>query len=378
MSNNYKILYPIIDGQVTGGNIVCLYLIEEALNRGWEVIVNSPTDGPFCDIIRAKGVRIYHLDTSRSFYWNIAVKMAKLIKSQKISLIHSHTPFAGSILTCIAGKMAGIPVINHAHVRDSLSHNPVVRTYQRLMNWWISRTCCDAIISVSEEVKKEAIAELCDNNKFHVVYNGTPLNTLENIQVDSVRKELNIPDKVSVVVHVGRLCETKGQHLLIHAASHLCKQGSEIIYLIIGEDLAQNGTYRQYLKDMTKEFKVDDCVWFLGQRSDIPQLLAVADLLVLPSSAEGFPLVILEAMAAGKPVVATNVGGVSEIVRHQETGLLIPAEDISSLAEAIFEMVQNPESAREMGRKGLKVVTENFSVEKMRNEIFDIYDRILS
>ncbi|NJR15062.1 MAG: glycosyltransferase [Calothrix sp. CSU_2_0] len=155
MSNNYKILYPIIDGQVTGGNIVCLYLIEEALNRGWEVIVNSPTDGPFCDIIRAKGVRIYHLDTSRSFYWNIAVKMAELIKSQKISLIHSHTPFAGSIITCIAGKMAGIPVINHAHVRDSLSNNSFVRTYQRLMNWWTSRTCCNVIISVSEEVKKK-------------------------------------------------------------------------------------------------------------------------------------------------------------------------------------------------------------------------------
>jgi glycosyltransferase involved in cell wall biosynthesis len=381
MNSNFKILYPIIDGQVTGGNIICLYLIEEAINRGWTVIVNSPNDGPFCDILRAKGVSIYNLDTSHSYYWNVAVEMANLIKKQDISLIHSHTPFAGSILTCIAGKIAGVPVINHAHVCNYINNNFVIRLYQKLMSWCISKTCCDAIISVSNQVKKEAILEGCDRKKIHVVYNGTPLKSLNNIQSvsvqESIRKQLDIPNNVPVVVHVGRLCETKGQHLLIKAASHLRQHGLEIIYLIVGEDLVQNGKYFQYLKELTKEFKVSDLVWFLGQRSDIFQLLVTADLLVLPSSAEGLPLVILEAMAAGKPVVATNVGGVAEIVEHQKTGLLISVGDVSGLAEAILWMVQNPESARKMGDKGLEIVQENFSVEKMQREIFNVYNRIL-
>lgn len=382
MNSSLKILYPIIDGQVTGGNIVCLYLIEKILNLGGEVIVNSPSDGPFCDILRAKGVNIYYFNTSRSYHWNVALKISKIIKRQNISLIHSHTPFAGSMLTCIAGKIAGIPVINHAHVSDSLSHNLIIRNYQKLMNWWMSRNYCNVIISVSEMVKKEAIAQGSDSSKFQVIYNGTPLNALESFNIkgvrEDIRRQLNIYKDIPIAIHVGRLCETKGQHLLIKAASHLRQSGIEIIYLIVGEDLVEDGEYRQYLKALATELEVDDLVLFLGQRSDIPQLLATADFLVLPSTAEGLPLVILEAMAAGRPVIATKIGGVPEIVEHQKTGLLVPIENITDLAEAILWMVQHPESAHKMGLEGLEVVRKDFSVEKMQQEILSIYDRLLA
>ncbi|MEA5593446.1 glycosyltransferase family 4 protein [Rivularia sp. UHCC 0363] len=374
MSANPKILYPIIDGQVTGGNIVCLHLIEAALNQGWDVLVNSPSEGRFCDILREKGVTVYHLDTTRSFNWLSAVKMAQLIKKEEVSLVHAHAPFAGSIISALAGKLAGVPVIIHAHLQDALSSNSLIRSYQNMMNYWTSRKCCNAMIAVSYQVKDALITEGFDSRKFYVVHNGTLVN---NREIDSnIRNELNIPEDIPVVIHIGRLCKSKGQHLLLQAAANLQQLGQEAVYLIVGKDLEQNGAYLDYLKDMAQELGINNSVHFLGHRSDIPQLLALSDLLVLPSYTEGLPLVILEAMAAGLPVIATPVGGIPEVVIHQETGLLVPVGDVQALVNAMLKLLQNPDLRNEMGNKGSEMVRKDFSVEKMCDEVFDIYEKV--
>jgi glycosyltransferase involved in cell wall biosynthesis len=374
MSANPKILYPIIDGQVTGGNIVCLHLIEAALNQGWDVLVNSPSEGQFCDILREKKVKVYHLDTTRSFNWLSAVKMAQLIKKEGISLVHAHAPFAGSIISSLAGKLAGVPVIVHAHSQNALSSNSFIRSYQNIMNYWTSRRCCDAMIAVSHQVQDAWIAEGFDSRKFYVVHNGTPVN---NREIDSnIRNELNIPEDIPVVIHIGRLSKHKGQHLLLQAAANVHQLGQEAVYLIVGKDLEQHGAYLKYLKHMACELGVNQSVHFLGHRADIPQLLALSDLLVLPSYTEGLPLVILEAMAAGLPVVATPVGGIPEVVIHQETGLLVPVEDFRALGVAILKLLQNPLLKNEMGNNGLNMVRKDFSVEKMCREVFNIYQKV--
>ena len=374
MNANPKILYPIIDGQVTGGNIVCLHLIEAAINQGWDVLVNSPSEGRFCDILREKGVKVCHFDTTRSFNWLSAMKMAQLIKKERVSLVHAHAPFAGSIISSLAGKLAGVPVIIHAHLQDVLSSNSFIRSYQNMMNYWTSRNCCNAIIAVSHQVKDALITEGFDSHKFSVVHNGTPLNTLEIYS--NIRTQLNIPEDIPVVIHVGRLCKSKGQHLLLQAAANLHQPGQEAVYLIVGKDLEQDGAYLNYLKDMAQELGINKSVHFLGHRADIPQLLALSDLLVLPSYTEGLPLVILEAMAAGLPVVATPVGGIPEVVIHQETGLLVPVEDVQGLGDAILRLLQNPHLMQEMGSKALEMVRKDFSVEKMCREVFDIYQKV--
>ncbi|MBV6627766.1 MAG: glycosyltransferase family 4 protein [Rivularia sp. (in: Bacteria)] len=376
MSANPKILYPIIDGQVTGGNIVCLHLIEAALNQGWDVLVNSPSEGRFCDILREKGVKIYHLDTTRSFNWLSAVKMAQLIKKERVSLVHAHAPFAGSIISSLAGKLAGVPVIIHAHLQDALSSNSLIRSYQNIMNYWTSRKCSDAIIAVSHQLKNALITEGFDSRKFHVVHNGTPLNNRENNS--NIRSQLNISEDIPVVIHIARLCKSKGQHLLLQAAANLHQLGQEAVYLIVGKDLEQDGAYLKYLKDLAQELGINKSVHFLGHRADIPQLLALSDLLVLPSYTEGLPLVILEAMAAGLPVVATPVGGIPEAVIPQETGFLVPVEDVQALGDVILKLLQNPNLKNEMGNKGLQMVRNDFSVEKMCREVFDIYQKVLN
>jgi len=110
-----KILYPIINGEVTGGNMICLRIIEEALKKGYAVVVNSPTEGKFTDILREKGIKVYNIDTRRSFRFDSAIKLARVIRKEDINLVHSHIPLGGIILSRLGGWMAGVPVINHVH-----------------------------------------------------------------------------------------------------------------------------------------------------------------------------------------------------------------------------------------------------------------------
>lgn len=375
--NQVKLLYPIIDGQVTGGNVVCLYLIDEALGRGWDVVVTSPADGPLCDAIRQKGVPVFHIDTRRSFNLGAAVRIARLVRDQRVSLVHAHESFSGTMLVRLGARLAGVPVITHAHVRDPLSGNRLVRAYQLALNRWTSRACCSAVIAVSERVKEEFIEQGTDPCKVRVVYNGIDAMTWQIADRQRAREELRIPRGSPVIAHIGRLCGTKGQYLLIEAAQTVGLQHDEAIFLLVGEDLEQSGAYRRDLEGLARELKVDHMVRFLGYRGDVRQVLAAADVLALPSSAEGLPIVILEAMAAERPVVATPVGGVPELVSHEETGLLVPVGDVEALAEAILRLIGDPDAAHRMGQRGLERVRSRFDLRQMVEATFDIYGDVL-
>ena len=106
-----KILYPIIDGEITGGNMICLKIIEEALKRGYPAVVNSPTEGRFTRILREKGIKVYNIDTRRTFRFDSAIKLAYIIKGEGINLVHTHTPLSGAIISRIAAKLSNVSVV---------------------------------------------------------------------------------------------------------------------------------------------------------------------------------------------------------------------------------------------------------------------------
>ena len=125
-----KILYPIIDGEITGGNMICLKIIEEALKRGYPAVVNSPTEGRFTRILREKGIKVYNIDTRRTFRFDSAIKLAYIIKEEGINLVHTHTPLAGAIISRIAAKLTNVPIINHEHGLSPLNSRPIIKQYQ--------------------------------------------------------------------------------------------------------------------------------------------------------------------------------------------------------------------------------------------------------
>jgi glycosyltransferase involved in cell wall biosynthesis len=373
-----KILYPVIDGEISGGNLVCLKIIDEILKKGHSAVVNSPTAGKFTDIIKQKGLKVYNIDTRRSFRLDSAVKLAHIIKKEGINLVHTHVPLGGIVLSRLGGWLTGVPVINHAHTRDYLNKNPLVKKYQFLLNWVTSRFFCARVIAVSEYVKKEVVKQGVRQDKVIVIYNGIALDnhrqTREPIQI---REELHIKQNQRIIGEVGRLSRDKGQHILIKAAQKVAKEFPEAIFIIVGEELEEKGRYRKELEDLVMDLGLREQVIFTGYRADVMDLMNLFDIFVLPSFVEGLPITILEAMTEKKPVIATRVGGNEEIVIDNETGTLISDANPDQLSQAIIYHLKNPEISKRMGERGYERIRQCFPLSQMLHKIMDVYKEIL-
>ena len=373
-----KILYPVINGEVSGGNMICLRIIEEALKRGYKVVVNSPTGGKFTNILRKKDIKVYNIDTRRSFRFDKAIKLARIIRKEGINLVHSHTPLGGVILSRLGGWLAGVPVITHTHTWDFINPNPFVKQYQFILSWITSRLFCAKVIAVSESVKKEIIKQGVTANKIAVIYNGIDLDGGRYSKTPiEIRKEFGLKENQYIIGEVARLCIDKGQCILIKAMQKVVKKNPDTIFMIIGEDLERAGEYEKELKVLASDLHIRQHIIFVGYRSDITELINAFDLFVLPSFVEGLSVVILEAMAAKKPVITTSVGGNPEIVIDGETGTLIPPEDPDKLAEAIIYHLENPEISKKMGEMGYERVGIYFSLSQMLDKVMNIYKEVL-
>lgn len=373
-----KILYPIIDGEISGGNIICLRIIEESLKRGYGVIVNSPTQGRFTSLLREKGIRVYNIDTRRTFRLNSVLKLAGIIKKEDVGIIHSHTLLGGAILSRLAGFITGTRVINHAHAVDFINRNLCVGAFQILLNWITSRLFCDKVIAVSEYVKKEIVKQGVVHNKISVIYNGIDLENVKNVNNSArIRNEFNLKEGYFVVGEVARLCEDKGQRIFIEAAHKVKSRFRNVIFMIVGEDLLNKGGYQKKLEGLTADLQVAQNFIFTGYRSDIADLMEIFDLFVLPSNRESLPVTVLEAMAAKKAVITTAVGGNLEIVLDNQTGTLISANNPDELAEAIIYHLTNPDISKRMGEEGYKIVRQFFSLSRMLNGVMGAYKEVL-
>jgi glycosyltransferase involved in cell wall biosynthesis len=372
-----KILYPVIDGEITGGNVVCLRIIERSLERGYQVVVNSPKPGKFTDILKAKGIKVYNVDIRRTFYFWNALKLACIIKRDGINLVHSHTPLAGTVLSRIAGWLAGVPVISHAHIWDFFNRNPLIGKYQFFLNWFSSRFFCARIIAVSESVKLDIIKQGIIAGKISVIHNGINLDKLspeENIT--PIREEFGLKPNQQIIGMVARICYNKGQHVLIQAAQEVVRKCPNAVFIFVGEDLLRGGEYRKKLEDLANDLGLKQQVIFAGYRADIIEFMRALDLFVLPSAFEGLAIVILEAMAASKPVIASLEGGTPEIVVDGHTGTLVTFGDSDKLAKTIIYYLKNPEISKKMGKLGHKRVKEHFSLSRMLDKLIDIYQEL--
>ncbi len=398
-----KILYPIIDGEISGGNIICLYIIEEALRRGYDVIVNSPTEGKFTRILRERGIKVHNIDTRRSFRFDSAIKLVRIIKKEGINLVHSHTPLSGTILSRIAARLSNIPVVNHEHGLVALNSHPLIKRYQLFLNVFTAKLAACRVIAVSQATMAGLIQRGIPQNIIRLVYNGVFAKNEQTVSFksrDEVLKNLepalsahlihprptnpamnggvgygrlSIPPWAgSIIGQIGRIDKKKGQYILIQAAAQVLKNFPDVIFLIVGEDF-QNGVYQKQLETLARNLGIIDHIIFTGYRPDIMELMGIFALFVLPSLAEGLPVVILEAMLAKKPVITTSAGGNAEVVIDGETGTIVPPEDPDRLAEAIIYHLQNPEASKRMGEKGYERVRRYFSLSEMLDKVMDIY-----
>jgi glycosyltransferase involved in cell wall biosynthesis len=187
-----------------------------------------------------------------------------------------------------------------------------------------------------------------------------------------LREALGVPAEAPLVGEIARLCDVKGQRELIDAAA--LAPGAHVV--LVGEDLEQQGAYRVLLEQQARTRGVADRVHLLGFRSDAAELLEQFDMLVLPSWIEGLPGVVLEAMAHGKPVIATPVGGTPELVEDGVTGIIVPARDPEALAEAIRTLAADRGRAQALGAAGRERAARDFSETAMTGRVLEVYDAV--
>lgn len=361
-----RILY-YTDTTGFGGAEQCLLNLMEGLDRdAWEPVLlhhDEPGVGPLASGAERIGIRtLLAPPLSRRRYDPTDVfRVAKLLPAARADIFHAHLIWP---LACRSGLLAAlatrIPVVLgtvHLFVEMKFSWHNLLR--QRLLSHSIDRT-----IVVSHALGKrlrEVFGLRAD--KVQVIHNGIPISRFEHTAVHSASSSGR-----ARVLCLARLDPQKGIPFLLQAAA----QVPNAQFSIVGD-----GPDRAKLEAQARTLGVGESVQFLGHRKDVPELLAQTDLFVLPSLWEGLPLSILEAMAAGKPVIATAVGGTPEAITDGQTGVLVPPSDARALANAIRTVLADGELARRLAERGREHVRREFSVEAMVRRNTELYRTLL-
>ncbi|MFQ5686143.1 MAG: glycosyltransferase family 4 protein, partial [Candidatus Scalindua sp.] len=245
--------------------------------------------------------------------------------------------------------------------------------YYHFVEWLLS-LITDRVICISDRVNRFANeTQGIDPKRLLIIYNGID-NVCPVAKKDTygLRKELDIPTDHSVICTIAHMEEHKGIKYLLESASLLLQSRSDVTFLLVGE-----GSLKDELKKLCVDLKIEKNVIFAGERSDILEILSLTDIFVLPSLREGLPLTILEAMACGKPVIATNVGGVHEVVKDKISGMLVFPRNPEALHSAMNELLEDREKMKKMGHNGKRVCNESFDSKTMIGKIEGLYDSLL-
>jgi len=353
-------------GTFFGGGEVSLFQLIGGLDSSqFAPVLVCPETGEFYSRVESLGipvqvVRMPSLKGPGLFSLPSSVrKLLTLIKQQEVEIIHANSSRC-MIYAGLSGKLSGVPVVWHVRVTDT---DPILDRFLTLLS--------DRIIVNSQSVLKR-FSFLKDQARISLVYNGVDLKQFApSVSGESIRKEYSIGRDEKVITMIGRLDEYKGHRYLLEAASKVLDGSRRVRFLIVGDGVA-----RDELEVLAKDLDVAGSVIFCGQRSNVPEFLAASDVVVSASMKEGFGRVIVEAMAMTKPVVATKVGGVPEIVRDGKSGILVEPADSESLASAMISVIDSPEMALKLAVEGEKRARENFSLEKHIREIEEIYNTL--
>ena len=316
-----------------------------------------------------KNIKSYVIKRKSSFDISRLYRLYKLIKMEQPHIVHTFL-FNANTYGRLAAKLAGVPIIISSERDLGFNLSQFDRIINRLLSKWSNKIVANSK-SVADRVVKE---DKINDDKVTYIYNGIDVQSFVT-HVDSSQKkeQLGIPPENKVVTVVANMYyPIKGHSYFIHAASKIIRVMPDTTFILVGD-----GTLKESFIRLSKKLNVFKNMLFLGFRPDIPELLAITDIAVLPSLSEGFPNVVLEAMAAGKPVVASAVGGILEIVLNNETGFLIPPADSDALAEKIITLLQDEALCTVMGIAGYQRVAALFSIDQMVRNTECLYEALI-
>jgi glycosyltransferase involved in cell wall biosynthesis len=309
----------------------------------------------------------------------VAFKVWEIIKNKKIDLVEFNfcvetTVFITSIL-CKMSRLKSILIWRQhsgaGFIRDRFLIMAVKKIVNKLkvLSWVI-----DFLMVLSERQKSILMERKIEGSKICVLPNGVKCERFRNVIIEeNYLKDLGIKSVGKIVVTIATLTPVKGIEYLLHAAKSVICGYPDTQFLIVGE-----GPLLESLKNLAIDFGIKDSVHFLGRRNDVEKILFSSDIFVLASLSEAFPFTVIEAMAAEKPVIATNVGAIPEIIINNKSGLIVPVESSSDLADAMFSLLSDNVLMRKMGEAGKEIVEKKYRLEQVVSRYVERYVNIIN
>jgi glycosyltransferase involved in cell wall biosynthesis len=367
-----RVVY-ILDGLFMGGaetNTLCL--MQAMQQEGVDTLLYTlcdHRDGVLANDAQEAGIKRINLGMNRFYDLAAAARFLSLLRRDRPDLVHIQDPYA-NILGLLARYVLGIPVITTRHVLADTTATGRDHVRAAILNG-SARLAAARVIAVAGPIAVlYAEQSGISTDRVSVVHNGIAEPRSIAAEREAIRARLGWDQHEKVILMVAVMRDGKGHEDLLEALPSIREavDGARIIF-------AGDGPLRASLETIAKPYGDDVC--FLGERNDVAELMAAADLLALPSYSEALPTVLLEAAAAGLPAVASAVGGVSEIIENGQSGYFVPPGDRHSLAEAIIDILANPALSARMGAFARHLARERFTVAHQARNTLIVYRQVL-
>lgn len=335
-------------------------------SRGYEVVLATPPDAAIYNKARDAGIETFAVEMDKSRFISSVFRIARIIKERSVSIVNTHSS-RDSWVGSIAGRLRGVKVLRTRHISSPFNESPLTRL--------VYGPLTDGVITTGDFIRRQIIRELRLNpDKVHSIPTGVDVESFISAKGDKVRAELGLSEKDLVIGTAAVHRSWKGHEYTIKAMPDVLSAVPEARLVLAGD-----GPQRHSLEGLVRDSGLADKVILPGHRDDIPEVIAAFDISVLASYAsEGIPQFVLQSMAAGKPVIATEVGGIPEVVKDGVNGILVPPRDPSAIAHAVKALGSDPVLARRMGEAGRAMAAREHSMETMLDRIEALYKGVMS
>ncbi|MBY0524712.1 MAG: glycosyltransferase [Gemmataceae bacterium] len=357
--------------QVAGAEV----LVKETIHRLGARIVPTvfclDSIGPLGHQLQDEGTDVVCLNRKPGRDWGVAWRLAQAIRERELDVLHAHqySPFFYAALASrLCGSRPRVILTEHGrHFPDCVS------AVRRAVNRLVLDRLADAVNAVCAfSARSLCRIDGFSGERIEIIENGIDVERYAPVSDRAaLRRRLGLSPTRRYVANVARLHPVKDQASLVRAFARIAAETADVDLLLVGD-----GSLRRSLEDLVDELGIRPRIHFLGVRSDVPDILRAVDIFALTSVSEAASLTLLEAMAAGLPVVVTAVGGNPEIVRHECEGLLVPRADVPAMTDALRDLLANPDRARELGAAGRARVWRRFQLKYTVEAYGRLYERL--
>jgi N-acetyl-alpha-D-glucosaminyl L-malate synthase BshA len=297
-------------------------------------------------------------------------KMAEVIDQEKLDILHVHYAIPHAVCAILARDIAEhhVKVVTTLHGTD-ITVLGIDETFKKMIRYGIEKS--DAVTSVSESLKDQTKEMIGTNYPISVIHNFVNEKEYYPFQLPSLKKQYLISEEEKVVIHISNFREVKRVPDVIRTFAQIREEIPSKL-LLVGD-----GPEYSSIKNMVKQEKLEDNVLFLGKQSNISELLAISDLMLLLSEKESFGLVLLEAMACGVPGIGTNIGGIPEVMTHGETGYMVDKGDTEAAAQFALKLLTDEELHHEHREQAILRVQNHFQSDIILEQYIELYERLL-